>query len=328
MFTSRARSLLQLGARVRSTGLQSGSLLKRQYATKSRVMDQGMQYKWFLLVAAFGTMVYINVVNRLQDQSHSNGVQKLKKEYTPQEWEEYIARIERKTLLLNNNEETYLVPQKVSAKQVSQLSALLGEPTIIDLNELIKYQLENPQAKYNIILNQTLEDSDNKGEIGLKYSFTYKLRPGLFTQLVNDAIKEAKSKDESSGRFLVLNYPPNVKEAVKFEQNICTNDYLVELNKSDLDIVQYFQTVDKSIPISQLKKLDPKVVSPTKDPKYQMEPSAPKPAEHVCLADIKPTENSSAIHHAQYKLRQLNEPIRKFGESNEDVINRLSKLQK
>lgn len=319
--TTAARSLFRLRARP--------GLGWRTAATSSKVMDDRMQYKWFLLVAAFGTMVYVNVVGRIQDQDHASNLEKYKKNFTPEEWDDYISQIERKTMLLENNEECYLIPIPGNSKETQGIVNKLGGKEnvfTLDLNDLVKYQLETPNAKYHFVLKDNFEAEAKSNKQGFKYIFTYKLRPGLFTQLVNDAIKVAKEENPTFGRFVVLNYPPTIKEAVKFEQNITTNDFVIKFNKNDdSDIIQYFDTVDKTILLDDLKQLSPLKIDASSVKKQLIK--QPEQKQHVCLADIEPDSSSSAIHRAQFKLRQLNQPIRLFGESDDDIINRLSKLQ-
>lgn len=293
--------------------------------THSKVMDDRMQYKWFLLVAAFGTMVYVNVVGRIQDQDHSRNLERYKKNFTPQEWDDYISQIERKTMLLDSGEECYMMPGGASAKTAATLISKLGEAELLDLNELVRYQLETPSAKYHHVLKDNLE-REVKGS-GLHYAFTYKLRPGLFTQLVHDAIKAAKERDPSLGRFVVLNYPPTVKEAVKFEQNVTTNDFVVSEGNDDSDIVQYFQTVDKvfvlnKMPTKETLRVDPKAkAKPSQVAEPKLSPAPLRPS-----LDVPPPADASALHVAQYKLRQRGEPIRRYGESDADVVARLASL--
>lgn len=318
--------------RLMATTTSKSSASVKRSPQASRVMDDRMQYKWFILVAAFGTMVYVNVVNRIQDQDHSSNLEKYKKNFTPEEWEDYISQIERKSMLLDNNEQCYLIPFP-NKQSVSPIVKKLGgddNVRVIDLNALVKHQLDTPSAKYHIVLKDNFESQSNK-EDGFQFKFTYKLRPGLFTQLVNDSIKAAKDESPSIGRFLILNYPPTIKEAVKFEQNISTNDIIIKMDKSNnSDIIQYFETVDKTVLVSDLKQMNPFKVQEKSSLKKQQKPpvlstTTPK---HICLADIVPDESSSAIHRAQYKLRLLGEPIRKYGESNDDIIKRLSSLNK
>lgn len=295
--------------------------------------DNKIEFKWFLLVGVFGTMVYITVMQRIQEQDHSKNIERYKKTFTEEEWEKYINEIQKKQLTLENNEECYLIPFTFNNKNYEKsinvtIDKLGGKENIglIDLNELVDNQLKN-NSKYHILLEHTFEDEDLNSS-GFKYKFNYKLKPGIFTQIVNDEILRLKSENPKIGRFIILNYPPNIKEAIKFEQNISNKDVLLVLDNklNDSDIVQYFDTVDKVINIKDLKKVDPLIID-----KQNENIKIEKPIENqIILYDIpneEPPADAPAITKAQYKLRQLNQPIREYGESDVDVINRLKNLQ-
>ncbi|KAG0679827.1 Altered inheritance of mitochondria protein 36, mitochondrial [Pichia californica] len=329
----------------KSNKLLISSISSKRFATSwrnKRNEDNKIEFKWFLLVGVFGTMVYITVMQRIQEQDHSKNIERYKKTFTEEEWVQYVNEIQKKHLTLENGEECYLIPYTYSDDNKSYLKSIdstvenLGGKEnvgIVNLNELIANQLENidGKSKYNILLKQSLESEDLKSP-GFKYKFSYKLKPGIFTQIVNDAIIKLKSDNPSLGRFIILNYPPNIKEAVKFEQNVSNKDLLLVLNNKsdDSDIVQYFDTVDKVIHINNMKKLEPFIIDNDSIPninKIKFE----EPVEQIPIAnDIlskEPSSDAPAILIAQYKLRQLNQPIREYGETDVDVINRLKKLQ-
>ncbi|ODQ49152.1 hypothetical protein PICMEDRAFT_14628 [Pichia membranifaciens NRRL Y-2026] len=305
-----------------------------------RKTDDKIEFKWFLLVGVFGTMVYVTVMQRIKEQDHSKNIEKYKKTFTEEEWTKYINEIQKKRLTLEAKEECYLIPYTFNsqsyAKAISSTVDNLGGAEnvgVVDLNSLVTAQLNDPlgKAKYHILLAQSLEAEDANAP-GFKYTFTYKLKPGIFTQIVNDEILRLKSENPSLGRFVILNYPPNIKEAVKFEQNVCNKDTLLVLDNklADSDIVQYFETVDKVISYKDLTKKSPLFVDAKAAPAVipESEPMNESSVVLKVLPNEKPTADAPAITKAQYKLRELQQPIREYGESDVDVINRLKKLQK
>lgn len=308
-------------------GLNPCKLLARvavpvRHASQRRNVDK-IEWKWFLLVAAFGTMVYVNVMQRIQEQDHSKNLEKYKKTFTEDEWNKYISEIQKKHLTLEKGEECYLLPvtngNSKDSEVVKQIVEKLGAK-VIDLNELVERQLEG--GKYHILLKENLETHDPKAN-GFAYSFTYRLKPGIFTQLVSDEIKKEKDADPGAGRFLLLNYPPNIKEAIKFEQNVCSRDTLLVLkDEEDNNVVEYFETVDKIKHVKDLPKLDPLDISHVAKPAPLLETPQLK-----MLADTQPSQDAPAIEKAQWQLRQLGQPIRQYGESDEDVITRLKSLK-
>ena len=301
--------------------------------------DDKIQFKWFLLVGVFGTMVYITVMQRIKEQDHSKNLEKYKKTFSEDEWNQYISEIQKKQLTLENNEECYLIPfankEGKNNKKINQLNDKLGGDeyvSVLDLNQLVNEQINN-SGKYNILLNQTLESIDENND-GFKYNFSYKLKPGIFTSIINDEILKIKEINPKMGRFIILNYPPNIKEAIKFEQNISNKDMLIKLNnnnnKNDDDIIQYFETVDKVIDINKISKLEPLIIEniPTNKQIENKEYTTPAVFKLHTLSNEEPSNDAPVIEKAQYKLRQLNQPIRYYGETDEDVITRLNKLSK
>lgn len=299
--------------------------------------DDNIQFKWFLLVGVFGTLVYMAVMQRIQEQDHMKNVERYKKTFTEAEWNEYITQIQQKHLTLESGEECYLVPytNKNDTKAVNTLVEKLGGSEnvhVVDLNELVSNQIGDAlgKAKYHILLSQTLEKEDTSAS-GFKYSFSYKLKPGIFTQMVNDEITSLQKAAPTKGRVLVLNYPPNIKEAIKFEQNICNRDTLVVLDdkSNETDIVQYFETVDKVKSLKAMPKLEPLVVDTVAlEQEHAAEEIKEEPVFLKTLPAGEPSPDAPAIQKAQYKLRQFKEPIRYYGETDEDIINRLKSLQK
>lgn len=290
--------------------------------------DDRIEFKWFLLIGVFGTMVYVTVMQRIQEQDHSKNADKYKKTFTEEEWNSYVQATRAKHLTLEHGEESYLVPfthgNKSSSKVVKQLVDKLGgvdHVGVVDLNELVEDQLKNG-GKYHVLLRDTLEGDEGDKVDGFRYQFTYKLKPGLFTQIVNDEILRQKNENGSLGRFLLLNYPPNIKEAIKFEQNVCKRDTLLTLQDDNNEMVDYFSTVDKVKRARDLTKLEPLIVSSI-EVKHEVEIP---PSLHV-LPDEKPGDDAPAIMRAQYELRQRGEPIRLYGETDVDVIKRLKNLQ-
>jgi hypothetical protein len=334
MLVRNIRNSIRLGIRASPVKIPVRYISKKNERKSS---GDRIEFKWFLLVGVFGTMVYMTVMQRIKEQDHSKNLEKYKKTFTEEEWNSYINEIQKKHLTLENGEECYLIPftnsNSIDSKPIKSTIEKLGGSEnvgVLDLNELIKNQLENKlgKSKYSILLNQTLE-SENDKLPGFKYSFTYRLKPGIFTQIVSDEISNLKSLNPTLGRFIVLNYPPTIKEAIKFEQNVCNKDILITLNdkSQNEDIIQYFETVDKVKSANSLTKLDPIIINTDKKATVPVKETESTVKLHV-LSNNEPTDDAPAIEKAQYKLRQLKQPIREYGETDVDVINRLKNLQK
>lgn len=291
--------------------------------------EDGLNFKWFLLVAVFGTAVFVKIAQRIKEQDNSPVSPKNKKSFTESEWAEQVKKMNEKRYVFNGEaQEFYLVPfgAKTQKKTTDLVNKLGGEDTVatINLNDLIKRQLEDPNSPYGVLLNDTL-DKENNDSDGCFYTFTYRLAPGIFTQLVKNEITAVHKKNSKLTRFVVVNYPNTIEEAVKFEQKVGIVTKLVtEGNEPEhSNIVDYFSTVDKVISEDKVAKVEPLVIT-------SQSQAATTGAATPATNDLStpPPDNAPAIQKAQYRLRELHQPIRRYGETDQDVINRLGQLQK
>ncbi|QPG73431.1 hypothetical protein FOA43_000741 [Brettanomyces nanus] len=317
-------------ARVHSMTQRKPRIVRRMYSSGFK-NDDGMNNKffarWFIIVALFGTAVFVKIAHSIKEDKHNTTFKNKNKSYSPEEWQERIADIKKKRFSFTSGEEFYLFPfPPNSSNSADQLVKKLGGQEsvgVIDLNQLIKEQLEDPNSQFGRLLNDTLDKEDDKLD-ACHYKFTYVLAPGVFTQLVKDRALKLREENSKISRYVVLNYPNTIEEAVKFEQKVATVTKLLFSGKEpkDNNIVDYFSTVDKVQSVDKIPKMEPKLIS---------RDIVPEKLEQISPADSldeKPGENSSMIRRAQYKLRQMGEPIRRYGENDKDVIDRLSQLIK
>ncbi|VEU21484.1 DEKNAAC102687 [Brettanomyces naardenensis] len=285
--------------------------------------------RWFVLVAIFGTAVFVKIAHRIRDDENNTSFKNKTVSYSEEEWQDHVEEMRRKRFQFRSGEEFYLFPFASNSKDKTKrlVTKLGGEETVgvIDLNDLIKEQLEDPSSRYGTLLSETL-DKEDEGSNTCRYIFTYVLAPGVFTQLVKDRALKLREENPKITRFAILNYPNTIPEAVKFEQKVATVSKLVVAGKEpkENNIIDYFSTVDKVINIDKLPKMEPKVVDRSEYVKS-------KPASKAALSpalEQPPADDAPMIKKAQYRLREIGEPIRRYGETDRDVIERLSKLTK
>ncbi|GMG21481.1 unnamed protein product [Ambrosiozyma monospora] len=300
---------------------------KRSYAWSNKRED-GPKARYFFLVGIVGTAIFALVVSKIDAQDPAKSLAKKKNSMSEEEWEQQLINLRRKTLAFKPSEaEFYLVPNGCNNdKKVKQLVEKLeaGEDNsvgTIDLNQLIDEQLTSEMgSKYGAVLKSTLDTTDLKSN-GCHYKFSYKLAPGIFTKLVYNKVVSLRKEHPEYTRFVLLNYPNTIQEAVKFEQDVAVSKKLVLFGteEKDNDIVEYFNTVDKCIKLEQLQveKFE-RVVANTPVSTTGSTSDKEQP----------PADDAPAIKKAQYKLRELGEPIRRYGETDQDVIDRLTEVLK
>ncbi|KAG7706641.1 hypothetical protein KL930_000124 [Ogataea haglerorum] len=228
---------------------------KRTYALKENNDPPKLAY--FLLVGVFGTLVFVYVANKVNDQDSSTSLAKRKTTFTEEEWEQQMNQIKRKQLAFDSSNNVYLVPYGAHREQkVEQLVNALGLNTAtVNLNELIKRQIDDPNSQYGALLKRNLDTYDSQRNTCF-YTFTYKLAAGVFTKLVRTEMQRLKAKDPQIKNFVILNYPNTMPEAVKFEQDVATvkNLVLLDERESNENIVDYFRTVGKVVDLEKIEE--------------------------------------------------------------------------
>ncbi|KAH3665804.1 hypothetical protein OGAPHI_003992 [Ogataea philodendri] len=201
--------------------------------------------------------MFVYAANKVNEQDANRSLAKRKKTFTEEEWEEQLSQIKRKQLVFDDSTKFYLVPFGAHKEaKVEELKSALGPNTaVIDLNELIKQQMDSPESTYGALLGKTLDGFDTN-KSACFYTFTYRLAPGLFTKLVKTTSQKLKAQNPELTNFVLLNYPNTIPEAIKFEQDVAVAQKLVLLDNQETDsnIVDYFRTVNKVADLDQLKK--------------------------------------------------------------------------
>lgn len=295
-------------------------------------VDKNFYIKWLGIIVVFGTYIFAKIARRIKENQNEKSYEKNKKTYTEAEWQQHLRNLRRTRFNFESGEEFYLFPfASKNGKQVDELVEKLGgEDTVavIDLNKLIKKELDASNSRFGDLLKRTL-DKKQEDASGCHYTFTYALASGLFTRLIQDHALSMVKEHPQYSRFILLNYPNTVEEGVKFEQKVAkVTDLVVAGNEPpDNSIVEYFDTVGKVISVDKIPKMEPKII----------ERNSSKPGLenelNTGLASLpedapEPAKDASTILKAQYRLRQLGQPIRKYGEKDKDVIQRLSSLLK
>lgn len=212
--------------------------------------DSGFNIMNFVVVALIGTGIFGVVVHRVDLQDSTKSMLKRKNTFTDQEWEQYMSSIKRKVLLFNPSVQVYCVPSP-DEKKVAQLKSKIPNLKTVDLNDIIKDEIENHQERFGSLLSSHLVSSENG------YQFNSRLASGIFTKLMRLRLEELKTPD-ANDKYLLLNYPNNLKELIKFESDVAVVKKLILFKQESNDISDYFDTVNK---VSKISKIDDATIS-------------------------------------------------------------------
>ncbi|KAI0464859.1 Altered inheritance of mitochondria protein 36, mitochondrial [Komagataella kurtzmanii] len=261
------RQTLRLGTRMRHSPKFLGtsqmveqfpSIAARKYSnhpSSSFNNDGGPKVRHFLFVGLVGTILFVLVVNKINEQDPKTSLAKKKNTYSEQEWESYVAGLKRKKQRFDSssNKEFYAVPfANKNFKQIENLKRKVSKSSsqedvgVVDINELIAKQINNSESAYGLLLKTTLVENDPSSQ-SCTYSFNWNLAKGIFSKLVCDELTIMINESPQLDRFLLLNFPNNLPEAIKFEQDVANITELIVFNEEQKEdvVVKYFDTVDK-----------------------------------------------------------------------------------
>ncbi|ANZ73454.1 BA75_01148T0 [Komagataella pastoris] len=217
--------------------------------------DGGPKVRHFLFVGIVGTILFVMVVNKINEQDPKTSLAKKKNTYSEEEWESYVAGLKRKKQRFDfsSNKEFYAIPfANKSPKQIENLKREVSNSSsqenvgVVDINELIAKQIDNPASAYGLLLKTTLVENDPNSQ-SCTYSFNWNLAKGIFSKLVCDELVRMTNESPQLDRFLLLNFPNSLPEAIKFEQDVANITKLIVFKEEQKDdvVVKYFDTVDK-----------------------------------------------------------------------------------
>ncbi|ODV98125.1 hypothetical protein PACTADRAFT_14598 [Pachysolen tannophilus NRRL Y-2460] len=224
--------------------------------------DGGFNIKNFLIVALVGTGIFGAVVQRVNSQDASKSMLKRKKSYSDEEWEQYMNNIKRKVLLFDPIKDRevsiFFVPEvdlqnKNDSLKLNQLQEKLGDSIVVDLNDLIKDELLNHQDRYGSLLEANLENP--KEDQNRNYKFNYRLAKGVFSKMMRLKLEELKNSNSLKYKnYILINFPNNINEAIKFEQDVAISKKLILFHKPNQnnEIADYFKTVDKTVVLEKV----------------------------------------------------------------------------
>lgn len=199
----------------------------RCYASKSS-SDNKINLKGFITVGIFASIILTQVVDAvLKEKPRPRSMSEA--EYYRQQ-----QRLKRKVARFTDaHKQVYLLK---SDKPLSADDVKLDNVTVIDPKELVQAEKDDDTSKFHALLNDPeLRD----------------IPRGVVIDLI---LKYLESHPD--GKYLVLNFPTDIKESTQFEDKVVTVKKLISLNAQGIDdLVKYYKTVDKVKDISSISEL-------------------------------------------------------------------------
>lgn len=193
--------------------------------------NRGPRFRNFV---AIGIISYVILAQVVEAVNKENPKPRSMSESEYQKQQMKLKR--RKAFFSQDDKKVWFV--KSDADEESLKNLKLDGFEVINPNDLIEAEKKDEESLFNALLN----DPETK-----------KLPIGLLVDLILKKLKSSESKE-----FIVINYPPDIKESVKFEEKVVTIKKLIHLKKSeteqeDDDVVKYYKTVGK---VDEIKSTD------------------------------------------------------------------------
>ncbi|CCH44680.1 hypothetical protein BN7_4248 [Wickerhamomyces ciferrii] len=206
---------------------QSQPLFKRCLSSKnnqpSKDPNKSVRFRNFIAIGIISWVILAQVVEAVnKEQKGSRSMSE--SEYFKQQMK--LKR--RKALFTQEEKQVYFVKADKNQDDLKELK--LDGFELIDPSKLVEREKNDKESLYNALLN----DPDTKT-----------LPTGLLVDLISKELKNNESK-----KFVVINYPPDIKESVKFEEKAVTIKKLIHLSddkesKVEDDVLKYYNTVNK-----------------------------------------------------------------------------------
>ncbi|KAL6944567.1 hypothetical protein ACO0RG_001304 [Hanseniaspora osmophila] len=200
--------------------------------------SSGPGIKKIALVGLIGTAIFVQAAESLEKSKPKNS-------FTEEEYNTYVMNgLKRKKLMLNPESfppiKFLLNAQGATAqKKLSDDSAYVVDPV-----NVVEYYRSNETSKYEALLNEIFEKNGSNKDV-----LPEKLPQGMICMLIGRYIQDHTLSDkiESKSSIIIKNFPKNLKEAIKFENDVGNVKSIIigESDAAQSDIVGYYDTVKK-----------------------------------------------------------------------------------
>lgn len=208
----------------RSSGL--GCSQVRNYASESENKDKKINLKGFVTVGIFASIILTQVVDAVQKEKP------MPRSMSESEYFRQQQRLKRKASRFTEEDKQVYFLKGQSAKDVK-----IPGINVVDPEALVEQEKNDESSMFHALLNDP----------GLN-----QVPRGLVIDLIGKYLGS-----QPNGKFLVLNFPSDVKESTQFEEKIVTIKNLIALKDQDVDdVVKYYNTVQKVKEINSVSDLN------------------------------------------------------------------------
>ncbi|CCE93655.1 Aim36p TDEL_0G02880 [Torulaspora delbrueckii] len=187
-------------------------------------------FKKIFLVALVGTLMFVQAANSLDKN-------KPKTSFSEEEFENVMNGLKRRVAMFPAG--TLNVKFLPSSSESILKTIKAGPAAVIDPIEAVEHFRQQKDGIYEALLN------DLKSKYGSDY--TKKLPSGMLVMLIGKYMKEKCSMNDE---VVIVNFPDTIKDAIKFENEVCTvSKVLVPKIDTDSEVCRYYETVHKVKPL-------------------------------------------------------------------------------
>ncbi|KAL6948820.1 hypothetical protein ACO0QE_001293 [Hanseniaspora vineae] len=216
---------------------------QRCNSTASSTNAQGKQssgpgIKKIALVGLIGTAIFVQAAESLEKAKPKNS-------FTEAEYNTYVMNgLRRKKLMLSP--ESFPPIKFLLNAQGAAAAKILSEDNVyvVDPVTVVEYYRSNETSKYEALLNEIFQRNGSNKDI-----LPEKLPQGMICMLIGRYIQDHNLAEniESKTSIIIKNFPKNLKEAIKFENDVGNVKSIIvgENDPAQSDIVDYYDTVKK-----------------------------------------------------------------------------------
>ncbi|CDR44443.1 CYFA0S14e02784g1_1 [Cyberlindnera fabianii] len=209
-----------------SHALRSYSTAPKQEEKADDKKDKKVNFRSFITVGIFASIILTQVVDAVNKEKPRP------RSLSESEYYQQQARLRRKVSRFTpDNKEVYFVK---AAEKVEKSQIRADGFTVIDPSDLVEMEKNDEHSKFHALLNDPS---------------TTTIPRGVVIDLIGNFLAT-----QPDGKFVVLNFPSDIKESTQFEDKIVTIKSLINVGQSETtdDVVKYYKTVDKVNQVSSV----------------------------------------------------------------------------
>ncbi|CAG99100.1 Aim36p [Kluyveromyces lactis] len=205
--------------------LLKSPVMRRMLSGKMDKAEEPPSFKTILLVGLVGTAIFVKAVDSLEQNKPKNT-------YTFSEFDTVMSGLRRRVSIFEQDDlNLRCVQTGVATKKLK----FPEDAKVIKPSEAIEFFRNKSDDKYYVLLNDLYEKEGK--------SYMEKLPTGLSVVLIGKYMKEKCQKGDT---VYLLDFPDNIKDAIKFENEVSVIDKVIVPNsEGDGQVSKYFKTVDK-----------------------------------------------------------------------------------